>query len=129
MIHITVDPAARLRTSTYEGVVTEREVIDTYEKLLADPNYDATLNDLADLRAVERLEVSTEVVYRVAGLYEPLDQLGIRRRIAIVAPADHIFGLARMFESVRAGAPEQIAVFRDIDEARAWLAGDASKEE
>jgi hypothetical protein len=39
----------------------------------------------------------------------------------MVASRDLAFGLARMYESLRAEAPERIKTFRTMEEARAWL--------
>jgi hypothetical protein len=43
--------------------------------------------------------------------------------VAIVAPTDVVFGLARMFQMMSEGRGNHIEVFRGMDDALAWLAG------
>ena len=42
-------------------------------------------------------------------------------KTAFVADSDVIYGLSRMFEMLRHDSPEEIRVFRNIDEAKRWL--------
>lgn len=48
--------------------------------------------------------------------------------VAIVAPADLTFGLSRMWESLADEAHWRTQVFREEDEARAWLVRETSGE-
>lgn len=42
-------------------------------------------------------------------------------RIAVVAPGNITYGISRIFKVFRESEGTEFAVFRDIDEARAWL--------
>jgi hypothetical protein len=42
--------------------------------------------------------------------------------VAIVAPADHVFGIVRMWEALAAGTGWRTRAFRNRSEAQAWLA-------
>ncbi len=121
MIEFSVEPAARLRVATFTGTIDDAGLMAAYGELIASPDYDPSLNDLADLRAVERFEVSPEAVRRLVSMFTPVDRLSVPTRLAIVAAADSVFGMARMYEMLRMDAPEEIHVFRDMAEARAWL--------
>ena len=44
-------------------------------------------------------------------------------RNAVVASSDLHFGLARMYEALTSDLPVNLSVFRDMDEARAWVTG------
>ena len=122
MIEFNVDPARRTRVATFLGTVTDAELLGSYGALVAQPDYDATLDDMVDMRGVERLEVSSEAVHRLVSMFTPLDPEGVVTRLAIVAPRDDVFGMARMYEILRSDAPEQIRVFRHRPEAELWLA-------
>lgn len=122
MITYSVDTDRRVRTYVYSGTVTDAEMREVYTRVLADPTYDATLDDLVDMRPIERLDVSTAALREIVTMFSPVDQLGVPTRLAIVAPSDFTYGISRMYELLRGdGVPEEIRVFRSYDEAEAWL--------
>ena len=123
MIRFEMDAANRIRIAVFEGVVDDAELLGSYGSLVAQPDYDPTLNDLVDMRGVDRLEVSSASVRRLVEMFTPLDHGEVVTRLAIVAPRDDVFGMARMYEILRSDAPEQIRVFRDRPEAERWLQG------
>lgn len=45
----------------------------------------------------------------------------MRPKIAVIAPKDLSFGMARMFEAFSDTVPFNFGVFREIDAALAWL--------
>jgi len=47
--------------------------------------------------------------------------ISIRPKVAVLAPGDVSFGLARMCEAFSDGAPWKFEVFRSADAALAWL--------
>jgi hypothetical protein len=119
-ISFNVDADKRLRIATFEGIVTEPILFSSYQDLLSDPAYDPTLNDLADMRAVERMEVRRPAVLQLVAMFSSPDAIAATK-LAIVAPSSHVFGMARMYEILSSDTPEQIVVFRDYDEAERWL--------
>ena len=44
-------------------------------------------------------------------------------KLAVIAPRDLLFGMARMYEMLRDDSPVEVRVFRERDEAESWLAG------
>lgn len=119
-ISFEVNISHRLRRATFSGVITEPVLFHTYEQLLSEPDYDPTLNDLVDMRGVERLEVSSQGVRQLVGLFaQPETQS--TNKLAIVAPESYIFGMARMYEILSSDTSEQIQVFRDLRDAERWL--------
>jgi hypothetical protein len=122
-IQIRTDPTVRLRHTIMGGTVDDDELVDAYSAVLADPNFDPTLNDLVDARAVRRVDVTPVGVRRLAELVQQIDRLSLPTKIAVVTGDDIAYNAARMYEAIRAGqnAPAEHRVFRDIAEARAWL--------
>lgn len=125
MIQFHTDTEHGVRIATFHGTVDNRELLHAYGAQLADPGYDARLDDLVDLRAVQGLDLGAAALRELMKLFSRVDALGYATRLAIVAPSDLGYGLGRMYEMMRAGAPEEIGVFRDVAEALAWLASPA----
>jgi hypothetical protein len=117
------DPALRLRTAIFSGVVTDDKLTGAYRALVAEPDYDAGADDLVDLRGVTHLGVTPVGMRSLMELFAPVDDLAIPTRLAIVAPNDAVYGVSRVYEMLRGkGVPEEIAVFRDLLDAMHWLA-------
>jgi hypothetical protein len=117
----TVHRAGRLRVTAFAGVVDEAALLDAYRRVTAAPDFDPGLDDLLDLRGVERLDLGGAAVRRLAAYFDRPNLPNHHARLAIVAPQDYVFGLGRMYEVLRDGAPGQIRVFRGVAEAVAWL--------
>jgi hypothetical protein len=115
-----IDKERRLVTSTASGVLTLGEVWAHQKKLLQDPDFHPSFSQLMDLTQITKLELSSEDVRRVAGngIFSP------NSRQAILASSNLVYGLARMFQILREMKGEEgIRVFRDRDEALAWVLG------
>jgi hypothetical protein len=123
-IAIAVDPWRRLRYSVATGVITDDDVAEAYARAMADPDADPSMNVLADLSGVERVDVSADCVRRLAAR-QVEDERGhtLRPRVAIVAPSDCAFGIARMYTAYRQSldASSRLLVCRSREEAERWL--------
>ena len=125
-IAIRVDPAHRLRYAAAHGVLTDADVLEGYGAALQDPAFDPAFNLVFDCTAVERLDVAPRTLERISQLVDREDRaipVGVRPRVAIVAPADATFGFARMYEMQREARnpPKDYRVCRTVDEAMEWL--------
>ena len=125
-LEIRVEPTKRLRYAVARGRLTDRDLLEAWGDALADPSYDPALDSLVDMSEADSFEVTPEGAQRLADVMvmcakEPPP--GTRPRVALVAPTDVAFGMARMYQSIRAsgGAPSEHRVFREMAEARAWL--------
>ena len=99
------------------GVFTDADARGLVEDLRSDPDFDSSLNQLFDARGVTSLELSGTCVREIAAVR----MLGEGSRRAFVVGSDVAFGMARMFEMLRDDALDQIRVFKNIEDARAWL--------
>ncbi len=123
-ITFSCDLATGCRTARFVGAITDRELIDAYERLLHDPAYDSTLDDLIDLRDVKHMGVSSAGLHRLIALYDERGPAQQHTRNAIIAPTDVLYGVSRMFQTLRGdGEPAELEVFRTCDEAERWIAG------
>lgn len=123
VITFACDAASNRRIATFRGAVGDRDLFDAYESLLNDATYDPSLDDLIDLRAVTQMGVTGPGLHRLIAMYDQRESVGHQTRCAIVAPTDVLYGVSRMFQSLRgAETPDEIEIFRSLDEALVWLA-------
>jgi len=117
------ETARRIRVVRLAGAVTDRDLIDAFQRLLRDPAYDASLNDLVDLRDVSQMGITSAGLHRLIGLYDERGPTEVHTRNAIVAPTDVLYGVSRMFQTLRGeSALAELEVFRTIGAAEDWIA-------
>ena len=115
-----IDKERRLVTSTASGVITLPEIWAHQERLASDPDFDPSFAQLLDITQVSKVKLSSEEIRRAAGR----SVLAINTRLAIVVSSSFVYGLARMFQILReVNGDEGIHVFRERDEALAWVLG------
>ena len=98
--------------------VTLEDTVRITEALLSDPGFEATADLLVDA-ARGRPSLSYPEMRTTASRWAAL--AGRLRRIAIAAPSDVIYALARAFQYFAERAGLTCRVFRSMAEARAWL--------
>lgn len=114
-----IDVARRLVLSTGQGRVTFADVKAHQDRLLSDPHFDPSFNQLNDLVAVTHLVVSGEQGRNLASrhVFSPASKR------AIVAVNPHVFGLSRLMQTyhslVEGGS--DVRVFSNLDAALEWL--------
>ncbi len=116
----SIDRQRRLITIVVAGDLDD-SAFDMIERDIAsDPAYDRGYDCLIDARAARKLIGSLGGLRGMAAK-QSVDP-GVRR--AIVTESLLFYGLARVFQAVHdaRGLPDEVAVFRDIDAAAAWLA-------
>ena len=101
---------------TLAGLVTRTELDAFSDKVKRDPAVDPTWPALVDASALNPGAITTEMLRARANRVRANPV-----RVAIVAPADAVFGLARMFQMMSEGRGNYIEVFRGRPEAMAWL--------
>ena len=100
-----------------EGTLSDDDLRGHQAAVRADPKFDPGFRQLWDFRAVSEVAVSTDCVRDLSRTSSFAE--GSRR--ALVVHSDLQFGLARMFQTLTEHTPHVVGVFRDLDEARAWL--------
>jgi len=116
----TIDKARRLVLSEGSGVLTTPDLLAHQDKLASDPDFAADFSQLYDLPQVTDVQLTANDLRRLAqrSVFHP------NARRAILVSSDLVFGLSRMFEMFRESLGETgIRVFRDRDEALAWILG------
>ena len=115
-----IDAGAKLiRTKCY-GNLTLLEVVSHFRELGNDPSCPDYLDVRLDVAEVNTLPESQQlrtVGYEIARVRERV-RFGF---CAVIAPADALFGMLRVFEAITEGFFRQVAVFRTAAEADTWL--------
>jgi hypothetical protein len=102
--------------TTWSGDVTLEEARSHLRQLRDDPDFLPSMGQLSDARDVTST-VPAEGIRELAS-NTPFGE-GSRR--AIVVTSDVVFGVSRMYELRQLEGGADVKLFRDIQEARAWL--------
>ncbi len=116
-----IDKANQLIHTRCTGDVTIEEVLDHFRVLERDPDLPAradVLLDLSEQTSIPEKENLREVTNAIARIRAKV-QFGA---FAIVAPANALFGMLRMFEVFAEEYVSESSVFHTLGEAEAWLA-------
>jgi hypothetical protein len=105
------------------GILTEDELVEARLALKSNPEAMRQVAfALIDLKNVDELNLDGKSVRRLVGIDELLAKLATNMIVGIVAPSDHIFGIARMWGANAGDAGWPIHVVRSPAEANAWFA-------
>jgi hypothetical protein len=127
-VEIRVDVDQRLRVSILSGTITDAELLEAYEAMLADPAFDPTLHDLVDACSVVRVAATPDGIRKVAQAIARMDDRYGPNRVALVAPGGPAHVMAKLYTFYRdaQGSPLHHRVFRSLREAREWLEEEGS---
>ncbi len=114
-----IDSSLGVVFTTFEGVVVKDDILAELHRFDVDSAFQPSFDHLVDLRGTTRLDVSTEGMHLVS-MHSAFNE---KSRRAIVAEKDEMFGVARMYQSLRElfKKPDQVRVFYTMEEARHWL--------
>jgi hypothetical protein len=107
------------------GILTDRDALAHARALVADPYFAPSFRQLADLRDVVRMDMTTPGIRQLVHA----NPFGAGARRAVVAHDDVVYGMARMYQQVRGETPDAVELFRELDQAIQWLGLDAAKSE
>ncbi len=121
-ISYRIDAERNLILAEGHGILSDDDIINFRKQSLEDPAFKPGMRELSDYRRAERHEHTTEGLQSFIE-YEKtsLAKMGEDYRIAIVTSSDLHFGFSRMYIAGVSEMLPEVQVFRDIDEAEAWL--------
>ncbi|MBN1832414.1 MAG: hypothetical protein JW896_09910 [Deltaproteobacteria bacterium] len=115
-------PEHNLVIIKHEGRIDDDEFLAFYKGLYQGDTSIASMNHLVDLREADSNPRSPDVLHQFASFMKSsFEGLTTHPKVAVVAPKDLSFGLARMYEAFADSVPWDFVVFRDIDSALTWL--------
>ncbi len=120
-ISYRIDLDAGIVVVTVEGVVSDGDSEKHLAALLEDPEYSSEFAILGDARRVEEVRVTSAGIESLMKFTRDRQFQG--RRLGLVATSDVVYGMARMYQIRREDSSYEVAVFREIEEARAWIVG------
>ena len=116
-VSYVIDVKNKVVIVTVTGTLTVHDVLEFRKQIASDPAFDSSFSQLGDMSGA-KADLSAHEVKMLAES-SPF-ALGARR--AFVGTSPVVYGLGRMFEIMRGLRGDQdIRVFRDRDEAMAWL--------
>lgn len=113
-----IDKERGLILASGSGPLTFAEGLAYQGRMLNDPDFDPSFSQIADFSQFSSFDLTAADVRKLAE--RTLFAADSRR--AFIVPNDVSFGLARMFEMMRAHfGEENIRAFRDLDDALDWV--------
>jgi hypothetical protein len=117
-VQYTIDKQRRLVVATAPEVMGFEDVLVHMREVAADPDFDPTYSHFVDFSAVKTMRING-LQMSVLARHDIFDS---RAKRAAFAPQMWVYGLARMYALYRETfGGEHLRVFRDKDEAMAWL--------
>ena len=114
-----IDPRGFVRITASESP-TLKEELALYQKMMADPAFHPGINILLDNR-MRSTTSETSHIKKMSHLVSKSSSELQGCCCAIVVASDAEFGMARMYGLVSGDDPMSTAVFRELEEAEAWL--------
>jgi hypothetical protein len=113
-----IDLGKRRVWSFATGDLSYDDMTDHMNRLAKDPQFDPTFSQMLDFRGIKIVGLTSQQVVDLA----EVRVFSRHSKRAFVAPEPTNFGLARMYEALRATkGDDHIRVFMDYDEALEWL--------
>lgn len=120
---VHVDPARRLVESRWHGVASADMLVRYVDEVWRDPAV-RNFHELIDFRNVTDVQVPSADLHAFAEYSRQFDNPDRPARSAVIASASLIFGLSRMFSTIRSLDPSdqrEFQVFEEYEIAQAWL--------
>jgi hypothetical protein len=123
-VRYSIDKQRRLIVTNAEGSVMFDDIRGHQDRLLADPDFDASFDQLIDTTPATKFEISADE----AKILAQRRIVSPESRRAFVATAPHIYGLGRMMEVYHEDLEyADVHVFYSMEEALKWLGRDQEK--
>ena len=117
-----VKPELNLAVFVHTVNVPDDDFLSFYESFFQGDSFKPPMNLLVDLRETSSISRSPEALLRFSQFVETqLADIADSMKVAVVAPKDLSFGLARMYEILSDSVHWNFVVFRAMDAALAWL--------
>ena len=115
-------PEHRVTVFVHRGIVPDDEFLQYYRSFYSDSSYDKSFDLLIDLRGTQSGARSPEALKKFAAFAQlQVPKVEPEPKVAVIAPKDMSFGLARMFEAYSDLVPFDFSVLRDSEKAIEWL--------
>ena len=120
-ISYRIDVERNLVLTTGSGTLTDNDIIQFKARLLQDPDFKPGMKELSDIRGIDQLDITPSGVQAMVQQDARHSAEVASHKLALVVSKEVAYGMARMYQTLTQSNIETVGVFRDIDEARAWL--------
>lgn len=120
-ISYQIDVKHQLVLTTASGTLTDDDVLQFKFRLVRDPDFRPGMSELSDIRNVEKIEVTTIGIRQMVEQDKKDAKFIASHRLAMVASDDVVYGMARMYQTLTESTMDNVKIFRDINEAHAWI--------
>lgn len=102
-----------------------RETLEAaFNELAQDPDFDSSLNRLWDMRKAELAGLTVDDVRFIQAFILERPQYAGTARVALLVSKEVDYGIGNMFRLMsEESLPVDVRVFRDLDQAVAWVSG------
>lgn len=122
--HFVIDPSRGIISGEIEGVLSKFNLLFLRAAIRSSPLFHESYHHLLDLRRVHMVQLTGMEASDIASY----GLAGAGSRWAFVLPEKNyelIYGLVRMIAGFSGAGGERILSFRTVEEAQAWLRGNA----
>lgn len=103
------------------GTLSLDEVLRLLDDLASSGPQIRGKNGIIDVALATDTKMTFDSIRRISDRVSQMDDLFRDTRWAVVAPGDVMYGVARIYETLRSGGPFEVRAFRAADEAEAWV--------
>ena len=116
-----IDEDRNLVIARVTGSVDEKTLLEHLTRVKQDARLRPGYRSWFDLSEADPGDFGGDFVRRAADVAARFDERTGKARVAILAPGDLLFGLARMYSLMVGPLQRDVRVFRSEAEARDWL--------
>ena len=116
-----VDEEENVLVSRATGVLDAATLLSHMENVRSEARLRPGFRSFVDLSGADLCQLDANTVRRAAEVTRGFDRGQEPVRVAVLAPTDVAFGLARMYAALVESLQREVRVFREADAARAWL--------
>jgi len=116
--HFEFDVEHKVLLFVLEGEVGNAEILGSNSKIAEQASRLHPASVIADVSGITKLDVSSDVIRSAAR--RPTPNV-VEAALVIVAPQEHLFGMARMYEMVGSRTRPNLKIARTREEALAGL--------
>jgi len=124
----SIDAQRNFLVTRVRGAITSDDLIRYLTAVKQDRRLRPGYLSLFDLGEALPGDLAGDAVRRAAEVARRFDERTGPVRVAVVAPSDVAFGMARMYGALVDGLQREVRVFREAREAEAWLCGSAPED-
>lgn len=118
-IQYTYIPKLKFLLIKISGVLEWEQLKLTAAKIASSSEFPSNVNTLYDMTEMDFSNITAEFEENVIMFRKQLDRGDAK--IACVTPSDVGFGMGRMYEVLSDQLPQQVRVFRKLEDAQNWL--------